>query len=177
MVIVQGRRLGVSRFFTELVGQPVEQELGLVLPARIHFERWLGGQPLEADVFVDPGADATLMSHRWIAARWSEARPADRFRRPLMSPRGFIRETVSLNIAGRVLDLPPSPQLSWQRTGGAPQPDLREMPGYEDLLLGRDFLRHHGLLLVLDGGTSFSLVLPDDEDNIRRQNDVRRALE
>ncbi|WP_441290949.1 hypothetical protein ACSRUE_10915 [Sorangium sp. KYC3313] len=63
-----------------------------------------------------------------------------------------------------------------RQVGGAERPELREMSGHEDLLLGRDFLRHDGILLVIDS-ENFSLLLPDDEDNRRRRDQVRRALE
>jgi len=51
------------------------------------------------------------------------------------------------------------------------------MAGYEDILLGRDFLAAHGLLVVIDGeGHELSLLLPDDDDNRRRREDVRRIF-
>ncbi|WP_438033275.1 hypothetical protein [Sorangium sp. So ce204] len=175
MVIVQRQPFGVSRFFTEHQGQPQEHDLGLVVPIRIQFERWLGGTPLEADVFIDSGADCTLLSHRWLEACWRTALPRETLRLPLIGPGGWIREKVSISIGGCVLQLSPSPQLAWQ-VGGAERPELREMSGYEDLLLGRDFLRHYGILLVIDS-ENFSLLLPDDEDNRRRRDQVRRALE
>jgi hypothetical protein len=177
MVLVRRRRFGVSSFFLDQFGQPHEQEAGPVLALHIQFERWLGGRPLRAEAFIDPGADCTLLSHRWLETRWKEALPGAKLRRPVMSPRGYVRENVSMIIAGHRLDFPPSPQLAWQPAGGTQQADLREMSGYEDLLLGRDFLRHHGLLLVVDGGGEFSLLLPDDADNIRRRDAVRRAFE
>ncbi|WP_437526576.1 hypothetical protein WME79_41235 [Sorangium sp. So ce726] len=175
MVIVQRQPFGVSRFFTKHKGQPQEHELGLVVPVRIQFERWLGGKLLEADVFIDSGADCTLLSHRWLEACWRTALPHEKPRLPLVSPEGWIREKVAISIGGSVLEFPPSPQLAWQ-VGGAERPQFREMPGYEDLLLGRDFLRHYGILLVIDG-ENFSLLLPDDEDNQRRRDQVRRALD
>ncbi|WP_437484666.1 hypothetical protein WME75_45490 [Sorangium sp. So ce1014] len=175
MVIVQRQPFGVSRFFTQHSGQPQERDLGLVVPVRIQFERWLGGKLLEADAFIDSGADCTLLSYRWLETCWRAAFPDVKLRRPLIDPRGWIREKVSISIGGCVLELPPSPQLAWQ-IGGASRSDLREMPGFEDLLLGRDFLRHHGILLVIDR-EDFSLLLPHDEENRRRRDQVRQALE
>ncbi|MEO7330561.1 MAG: hypothetical protein ABI193_18445 [Minicystis sp.] len=176
MVLVHRRPFDVTGFFTEQNGLPEERDLGPILPVEVQFERWLKGQPLGAEIFIDPGADCTLVSHRWIEACWKTTHPTNKPRRPLVDPLGFIRERVSIRIAGRLLDLPASPQLSWQSTAGGKQGELREMAGYEDLLLGRDFLLHHGLLLVIDGGDSFSLLLPDDEDNRRRREEVLGAF-
>jgi hypothetical protein len=50
------------------------------------------------------------------------------------------------------------------------------MPGWEDMLLGRDFLSAHKLLLVIDGDEGrFSLLLPDD-DNCAARARVLDAL-
>lgn len=87
-MIVQRQPFGVSRFFTQHIGQPQERDLGLVVPVRIQFERWLGGKLLEADAFIDSGADCTLLSHRWIEACWRAARPDGKLRRPLIGPLG-----------------------------------------------------------------------------------------
>lgn len=52
------------------------------------------------------------------------------------------------------------------------------MPGYEDVLLGRDFLDAHGILTVIDGeARQFSLLLPDDDDNRRRRDQILSALD
>lgn len=133
---------------------------------------------LEADAFVDPGADATMLSHRWALSCRREAaikRALIVEPHPLLDFEGNILETVSVAIGqSGWLDLPSELQLARQ---GGPHPDqLRDMPGYEDILIGRDFLRLHNLLLVVDGSGEFSLLLPDDEDNAARREAILRCI-
>lgn len=51
------------------------------------------------------------------------------------------------------------------------------MTGFEDMLLGRDFLAAHGLLFVLDGqDEEFSMLLPLDDDNRQRRERILAEL-
>ena len=51
------------------------------------------------------------------------------------------------------------------------------MAGYEDVLLGRDFLAERGLMLILDAqAEELSLLLPADDENRRRRADILTAL-
>lgn len=51
------------------------------------------------------------------------------------------------------------------------------MTGFEDMLLGRDFLAAHRLLFVLDGeDEAFSMLLPADENNRQRRERILAEL-
>ncbi len=144
---------------------------------RVRFAEWLPGD-FEADAFVDPGADCTVLSHRWAQGCRRAAAMEHRLIAPpypLLDVAGYVTETVSVQVGpSGWLALPSDPQLA--RQGTAQPEQLREMAGYEDLLLGRDFLRLHRILLVVDGEGEFSLLLPDDDDNAGRRDVVLRAL-
>src|SRR5580692_308373 len=143
MLLVRRAPLDVSRFFHESMGrEPFEQERGLVVRVRVRFAEWLPGE-LAADAFVDPGADGTMLSHRWALSCRREVavkRALIVEPHPLLDAEANILETVSVAIGqSGWLDLPSELQLARQ---GGPHPEqLRDMPGYEDILLGRDFLR------------------------------------
>jgi hypothetical protein len=52
-----------------------------------------------------------------------------------------------------------------------------EMPGYEDVLLGRDFLRANDLLLLVDFSDGwFSLLHPRDAENLEHRERVIAAF-
>ena len=144
---------------------------GPVLRVRIRFEQWMEGKSLEADAFIDPGADFTLISSRWIEGQggigeWE--RPIS-YANDLDKPDHFLlNESAFVEIGGVELSL-------GDAVGITPSPT---MPGYEDMLLGRDFLSAHHLLLVIDGEeNTFSLLQPADEDNRGRREQIRRALD
>ncbi len=54
------------------------------------------------------------------------------------------------------------------------------MPGFEDIILGRDFLSQQKLLLVVDFDEQdffdFFVLLPEDHENQQRRERVRVAL-
>ncbi len=48
--------------------RPVEESSaqGLAVDIELSFEQWLGATPLRAEAFLDPGADCSIISLRWI---------------------------------------------------------------------------------------------------------------
>ncbi len=170
MILIARQRFAVSAYHAEVHPDraAAEQEMGLVFRVGIRFGEWLDGREVEADAFLDPGADVTVVSARWVASVMERHAPAT----DLRLDGDFIDEDVTVRIGSRALLVPQTemgPQL-WSQPG--------PMAGYEDILLGRDFLLAHRLLLAIDGEErEFSLLLPDDEDNRRRFERVRSAFE
>ena len=125
---------------------------------------------MEADVFIDPGADFTHISPRWIrdqggTGKW--AMPIS-YEDPAHADHFVLVEDAFIEIGG--VELPLGDAVSITPSSS--------MQGAEDMLLGRDFLSVHHLMLVIDGEeSSFSLLLPSDEDNRRRREQIRRALD
>ena len=101
MLLVRRASLDVSRFFHESTGrEPFEEERGLVVRLRVRFAEWLPGE-LEAGAFVDPGADGTMLSHRWALSCRREIavkRALIVEPHPLLDVEGNIVETVSVAI-------------------------------------------------------------------------------
>lgn len=145
----------------------LDREKGPLLRVQVRFQQWLEGREVEADAFIDPGADLTVVSVRWAALLADRHGPTT----DLLMDGGFILEDVLVTIGSQALLVPKTeagPQL-WSQPG--------DMGGYEDILLGRDFLTAHGLLLVIDGDRSdFSLLFPGDEENRRLRDQVRAAF-
>ena len=179
MILVHRHHFGVSRWHAEQLRPrgraPRAHEKGLVMRVRVRFAHWLGGNDVEADAFVDPGADTSVLSWRWAALAWD----ATGRQGELDYEGDVIREDVFVIIHGCSLRLPATaigPSIMPQDV--PPQPG--DMPGWEDLLLGRDFLSAHKLLLVVDGdrdGGRFSMLLPDDDDNRAVRAAVMAAFE
>jgi hypothetical protein len=169
VILLARQRFAVSAYHAEVHPDraATEQEMGLVVRVGIRFHRWLDGREVEADAFLDPGADVTVLSLRWVASVAERHAPST----DLLLDGDFIDEDITVRIAERTLLVPRTeigPQL-WSQPG--------PMAGYEDILLGRDFLVAHRLLLVVDGDErDLSLLLPDDEDNRRRREEVRRVF-
>jgi hypothetical protein len=136
------------------------------------FERWLGGRRLEADAFVDPGADETILSLRWVreqGGQGSHARPRTTLPDPRAPQHYLLDERATVEIAGCSLALGTARPVRV-----LPQPPMN---GFEDMLLGRDFLAAHGLLFVLDAqDETFSMLLPADEDNRQRRERILAEL-
>ncbi len=145
---------------------------GPVLRLRLSFERWMGGRPLDAEAFVDPGADDTILSLRWIleqGGKGSRAKPRIALQDPGDPDSGLLDEGAAVEIEGRALALGTT-----RRVRVMSQPPI---PGFEDILLGRDFLAAHGLLFILDGqDQTFSMLLPADEDNQHRRERILAEL-
>lgn len=177
MILVHDHPFGVSRWHEErLKRDPLPHEQGLVVRVRVRFGQWLGGREVEADAFVDTGADTTVVSWRWAAQlvddRDQPAIPVDENMN--------ICEDVCVLVGGRALAVPRGPQgpyMASQTDTEAESEQLEEMPGYEDILLGRDFLSEHKLLLVVDADEHcFSLLLPDGASSIGARALVRDTL-
>ncbi|KYF55053.1 hypothetical protein BE08_36285 [Sorangium cellulosum] len=174
MILLGRHRFSVSRFHAEHYPDTADSALarGPVVRLGLRFERWLGGRRIEADAFVDPGADETILSLRWIqeqGGKGSQARPRTTLPDPRERHHYLLDEGATVEIAGRTLALGTTRPVRV-----LPQPP---MSGFEDMLLGRDFLAAHGLLFVLDGQEeTFSMLLPEDEDNRQRRRRILAEL-
>ncbi len=174
MILLGRHPFDVSRFHAERYPETAKSPLarGPVVRLRVSFERWLGGRPLEADAFIDPGADETILSLRWIleqGGKGSQARPRTTLPDPRWRDHYLLDEGTNVEIAGCTLALGTT-----QPVRILPQPPMN---GFEDMLLGRDFLAAHRLLFVLDGeDETFSMLLPDDHDNRRRRERILAEL-
>lgn len=172
MILTRRQPFGISRYHAREIPEASQNPIaqGLVVRVRVTFESWFNERYLEADVFIDPGADTTTFSSRWIQAQGGTRRRT----RPRVSvdlenaDQYMLEESVSIELGGVSLLVGPNVRIL--------PPSV--MPGYEDMLVGRDFLSAHRLLLVLDGQeNTFSLLLPSDEDNRRRREQIHRALD
>ncbi|WP_437925383.1 hypothetical protein WMF37_40985 [Sorangium sp. So ce291] len=174
MILLGRHRFSVSRFHAEHYSATADSALarGPVVRLCLRFERWLGGRRLEADAFVDPGADETILSLRWIqeqGGKGGQARPRTTLPDPRERHHYLLDEVATAEIGGRALALGTTHPVRI-----LPQPP---MSGFEDMLLGRDFLAAHRLLFVLDGEEeTFSLLLPEDEDNQQRRRRILAEL-
>jgi hypothetical protein len=177
MIVLQEQPFRVTSYHKKINPEHAGAELsqGLVLDVLLAFEDWLGGDALQAEAFLDPGADHTLISQRWIDEQAKQYRSLEPT--PWIAPNGRILERVHLSIdKWRVpLGLPEKPIWLLEQDYGPDDP--ASLPGYEDLLLGRDFLSQHGLLVVIDGeGRDFSVLVPGDSENRQRRDQIRDLL-
>lgn len=174
MILVQREPFRVSSFHHRCDPEMAVTRLarGPVIQVKLRFERWLMGKPLDADAFVDPGADETILSLRWILEQggWGRhSRPRSTTPDPQDPAHCLLREAAYVQIGGRELAL----------NAGRPVRLMLQPPmaGFEDVLLGRDFLVAHGLLVLLDAlEGSLSILDPADEDNQRRRGLVHEAM-
>lgn len=187
MLLIHRHPFGVSRHLRRTSPAWAEQVLaqGLVLPLRLRFECWLSGRPVEADAFLDTGADTTVISLRWAAALGDTTGLG----KPILDPSHRFVEEVYLEIGAHTLPLPLTvhgPRLCRQQGDTCPSGWTEEgwrlvpeIAGYEDILLGRDFFAAHGLLLLVDYGVqpSFSLLHPQEEEGRACRNAILQAFE
>jgi hypothetical protein len=174
MILVHRQPFAVSEFHVrrnpDMAGTALAR--GPVVRVKIRFERWLAGRSLDADAFVDPGADDTVLSLRWVeehAGRGRHARPRASTPDPQDPAYGLLEEDAFVQIGGSELAL-----AAGRKVRMMAQPP---MAGFEDMLLGRDFLVAHRLLVILDGhDEAFSILHPADEDNRRRRDRVLDAI-
>ncbi len=178
MIVLHGQRYRVANYHQKINPEHAgaESSQGLVFEVRIAFEDWLGGASLQAEAFLDPGADHTVISRRWISEQATENISAEPT--PWVDPEGRILEQIQISIDkwGGPLGAPRRPVWLFEQDYG-PEDTTAPLPGYEDLLLGRDFLSEHGLLVVINGeGRNFSILAPEDSANRRRRDQILNAL-
>lgn len=177
MLVIQRQPFRVASYHKKIHPTHAAAELsqGLVLDVQLAFEDWLGSVVLQAEAFLDPGADHTMVSRRWIeeqATAHESLEPT-----PWIAPNGQILETAHLSIGGWRVTLggPEEPVWLLEQDYGSENPG--SLPGYEDLLLGRDFLSQHGLLVVINGNDrDFSVLAPEDSENRRRRDQILGLL-
>ncbi len=178
MILLHRHRFSVASYHRRVNPEQAEERLaqGLVIPVELTFEFWLDARSLAAEAFLDPGADSTTISLRWIREQAELAGGSES--RPMANPNGEVREAIGLSIGGQSLRLGDANRSTWIGTQDEVVDSLEEMAGCEDLLLGRDFITQHGLLLLIDGDeSSISLLLPADADNNHRRDSIRSAFD
>ena len=190
MILFHGQRFGVAKYHRKKFPYSASQTTseGLVVTIDVHFDSWLRGQWVTADAFVDPGADGTVISLRWID-QVAEANHLLRGNTPSIDRNMLISsESVIFRFEGQELPLPhgqEGPKIGWQglppaegRFSEAQIKKIQQMPGYEDILIGRDFLTRHRIMLVVDGeDRKFSMLYPIDYNNKRRRKIILGALD
>ena len=178
MLIQSDETFRVAGYHRLRAPQDASEDLaqGPIVNVEIEFEQWLGGQPLKAEAFLDIGADNTMISSRWI--REQAERVSISTDTPKIGPDGLLIEQVHLTIGGLRLPLGDfdRPIVVAEQEAGSSEVPIR-MPGLEDLLLGRDFITQHGLLVVFDGARqAFSILAPVDPANRQRRDRVLASL-
>lgn len=177
MILVRGKQFSVASYHQEISPQHAQSELaaGLVLEVQLDFQDWLAGERVNAEAFLDPGADYTLISRRW-ASQQAHLAGAPQLA-PSCDPEGRVLEGINISVGGWRAPLGDPERDVWLFDQEYGAEDAGSLPGYEDLLLGRDFISQHGLLVVIDGeGQSFSLLAPIDEENRGKRNAVLSSL-
>ncbi len=178
MILLHRCGFGIARYHEREQPGDADEPLaqGFVVKVEITFEQWLDGTPLSADAFLDPGADNSFLSRRWIEEQAEAAGAEDPT--PAIDEEGAIFERLHVLIAGCRLPLGNRQRPLWVGSQGGVQEPERQMPGFEDLLLGRDFITLHGLLLVIDGEhRELSILAPEDASNRAKRDRILELLQ
>lgn len=179
MIVLSDERFRIAGYHQRRAPDEASSELkqGLVVTVELQFQRWLHGQRLTADAFVDPGADHSLISLRWLLEQAQAHHPSSLT--PRNNPDGLLTERVELSIGEWTVPLGDASRPVWLfEQDYLETTETSSLPGYEDLLLGRDFLCQHDLLFIVDGKKrSFSMLAPTDEDNRKRRERILLELE
>ncbi len=179
MILLHRHAFRIAGYHREQYPDEAEESLaqGLVVDVELTFEEWLGATPLHAEAFLDPGADGSILSSRWIREQRRALGAADHSQ-PKLAPDGSLVERVELSIAGDAFPLGDAERPLWVGNQGEHGAALLDMPGQEDLLIGRDFITQHGLLLLIDGEQStISLLAPQNRANRERRELILEAWE
>ncbi len=177
MILLHRHAFQTAGYHQQAAPQQVSESLaqGLVVDVELTFEEWLGTTPLRAEAFIDPGADNSILSYRWIREQ-QRAGGSEEHSKPKIAPSGYLVENVDLGLAGQSLTLGDAERPVWVGRQGEDATALPDMPGYEDLVLGRDFITQHGLLLLIDGEErTLSLLAPQDRANRELRDLILKA--
>ncbi len=179
MILLHRHSFRIAEYHQEQYPDDAEESLaqGLVVDVELTFEEWLGATPLRAEAFLDPGADSSMLSSRWIREQRRTLSAADHSK-PKIAPDSSLVERVELSIAGEAFPLGDTERPLWVGNQSEHSAASLDMPGHEDLLIGRDFITQHGLLLLIDGEQStISLLAPQDRANRERRDLILEAWE
>jgi hypothetical protein len=177
MILLHKHHFGVAEYHRQVAPHQARDRIsqGLVIPVELIFEEWLSSEPQAAEAFLDPGADTSMLSLRWAHARAAEANTP--FLKPKSTATGAILEEVGLKIGGIRLSLGDPSQPPLLADQDERMLSFPAMPGYEDLLLGRDFITQHELMVVIDGKEeSLSLLAPLDAENRQVRERILETL-
>ena len=101
MILLHRQPFGVSTYhLRHHGGAPRDHQRGLVLPVRVCFEGWLEGRDVDADAFLDPGSDGTILSWRWAALSAYRHRPRARG----LGRRESVNRTIGRHSCIRIQD-------------------------------------------------------------------------
>ncbi len=178
MILLHKHSFGVAEYYRRMVPHQAEERVtqGLVISVELIFEEWLDGKPRHAEAFLDPGADTSLLSLRWAHDKAAEV--GSPFLKPKSTATGEVLEAIEIQIGGARLVLGDAAHPLSLADQDERMLSLPVMPGYEDLLLGRDFITQHELLVVIDGREqSLSLLAPIDVENQRTRERILGTLE
>ncbi|MCP4661463.1 MAG: hypothetical protein GY856_39165 [bacterium] len=178
MILLRKHRFGVAEYHQRVDPQRAGESFsqGLVVPVRLVFESWLDGEPCRADAFLDPGADCSIISLRWMREQ-AKAAGVSAFK-PKCVASGYILEDIDLLIGDQRLPLSRPTRPVWIADQGDRVDSVPEMPGYEDLILGRDFIAAHGLFLLIDGERQdFTILAPIDSENKQKRQQILQVLD
>ena len=178
MILLHRHDFGMAEYHRREYPGDADEDLaqGLVLRVDIVFEQWLDASPLKADAFLDPGADSSLLSQRWIEEQAVASQVEDRS--PAIDENGAVFEGVHVVISDCRFRLGGSERPLWVRAQENEVDAASLMPGLEDLLLGRDFIAHNDLLFVIDGQLrQFSLLAPLDRENQQKREQILEIFE
>lgn len=144
---------------------------GLIVRVRLSIGPFCGGRSMPAEAFIDTGADATIVRKAWCE---TQRRRHGKGSLP-PGPGGRLNWGLAIDFGRATLTLPPHRAYLGSASPGS---DTVAMPGTEDVLIGRDFLVHHGLMLVVDGrARAHSLIHPHDRSNRRRVALIEDAVD
>jgi hypothetical protein len=196
MILTFKERFRVSDYTFEVQPNykknPVDWARGPVLRVQVQFEEWQGGRALNADGFLDIGADTSIMSLRWIRRSASTDLSQPTGLRgssiPKFDKNWKIVENVSFRIGAACLSFSGDEGLDvgWQEKEGDRKLAERinnrseppRMPGREDILIGRDVITRNKLLVLTDGDRKdFSILLPTDAQNKLRRARILKAFD
>ena len=184
MLVVRRQPFDVSERHRSIRGYARNSARGPVFPVSVQFARAQEARPIHADAFLDTGAPYSVVSLLWLAERAGVRRFVEL---PATDTNGRVQEQVTISVGSSVLRLRDTRLMRQGDTIGDRPPAqwhadarlcatwraMQELPGFDDVLLGRDFLIANRLLLILDGAAEeprFSLLFPDDLSNrVRRR--------
>ncbi len=181
MIVVNRQPFSVADYHTIAAPAVARRRTseGPVAQVQMRFSTEAGEVEHSGQAFVDPGADRSILSLRWLRAIGLAA---------VCDHNLSILNLLSVAIGDAAFptsdEFRPVVRKQGQRPDSmtAAEGDLwrqaRVMPGKEDLLLGRDFLNANRLLLLVDGvEEEFSLVWAMDKENRRLRRSILAKLD
>ncbi len=116
-----------------------------------------------------------MVSQRWTEEQAVAGKSSQEA--PWTDPEGSILEPIFLSVGNWRVPLGDSGRPVWLFEQDYGPDNMGPLPGYEDLLLGRDFISQHNLLVVINGDDrNFSILAPEDDENLRQRDEVLNSM-